>query len=129
MLTLTLMPQMDHGHFIAAVHSEIDPLTSTNLERELLARLEALLDEYHGELTQAAENYDFGAEDIKSLGEALIENLPTTVALLTVLAAASIDDPDALKSRLALAEQFHALAGDAGDVFIRLAQLTTPTKE
>lgn len=129
MLTPTLMAQMYHGHFVAAVHCEIDPLTSTVLERELLARLEALLDEDQGNLSQAAEEYDLGAEDIKTLGDALIEDTTVTVALLKVLAAASIDDPDTLRGRLALAEQFHALAKEAGDVFTRLAQLTTLIKE
>lgn len=127
MLTPTLMAKMDHGHFVTAVHCEIDPLTSTVLERELLARLDALLDEDQGNLSQAAEEYDLGAEGIKTLGDALIED--TTVALLKVLAAASIDDPDTLRGRLALAEQFHALAKEAGDVFTRLAQLTTLIKE
>ena len=129
MLTPTLMAQMDYGHFLAAGDCEIGPLTSTDLERELLARLEVLLNDHDGELTQAAEKYDLSAEDIKTLGDALIEDTTVTVALLKVLAAASIDDPDTLKSRLALAQQFHALAEDAGDVFTRRARLTTPTNE
>ena len=128
MLTHSLMAQMDHGHLIAAVHCEIDALASTDLERELLARLEAALDAHDGALVQTAEAYDFTAKDIKVLGEALIEDTAVTVALLNVLGAAGIHDPEALKSRLSLANQFYALADDAGDVFARLAQLTTTTE-
>ena len=128
MLTPFLMTQLDHGHLIAAVHCEINPLTSTALERELLARLEACVDEHDDALTEAAEAYDFGAEDIKALGDALVENTTVTVALLNVLGAADIHDPDRLRAQLALANQFHALADDAGDVFARLAQLTTTTE-
>ena len=128
MLTPLLMAQMDHGHLIAAVHCEIDALANTDLERELLARLEAALGEHDGALIQTAEAYDFGAEDIKALGDALVENTTVTVALLNVLGAADIHDPDRLRAQLALANQFHALADDAGDVFARLAQLTTTTE-
>ena len=81
MLTPSLLAQMDPGHLIAAVHCEINSLTSTALERELLARLEACAD----------------AHD-----DALIENAPVTAALLGVLGAAGIHDSEALKSRLAL---------------------------
>ena len=128
MLTHSLMAQMDHGHLIAAVHCEIDALASTDLERELLVRLEAAIDAHDGALIQTAETYDFTAKDIKVLGEALIEDIAVTVALLNVLDAADVHDPETLKSQLALAEQFHALADDAGDVFARLAQLTTTTE-
>ena len=128
MLTPSLMAQMDPGHLIAAVHCEIDPLTHTALERELLSRLEARIDAHDDALTEAAEAYDFAAEDITILGDALIENIPVTAALLRVLGAAGIHDPEALTSRLTLAEQFCALADDAGDVFTRLAQLI-PTTE
>lgn len=129
MLTPCLMAQMDHGHLIAAVHCETDPLTSTALERELLARLEACVDEHDDALIEVAEAYDFAAEDIKTLGDALIENAPVTAALLKALDAAGIHDPEALTSRLTLAEQFCALADDAGDVFTRLAQLTPTTEQ
>lgn len=77
MLTPSLMAQMDPGHLIAAVHCEIDPLTHTALERELGSRLEARIDAHDDALTEAAEAYDFAAEDITILGDALIETSPS----------------------------------------------------
>lgn len=125
MLTAQLMRSMDDRHLVASIYAEQDPLTSSAAEIELLARFEALLDEQNDELNEAADEFEFDAEQIKALGNALILNTATTVALLEAIAEAGIDDPAMLKADFDLVEKFRALTEDAGDVFTRLSQLTT----
>lgn len=44
MLTPSTMSQMSDEHLVAAIRAELDPLTSTPIEIELLNRLEAQID-------------------------------------------------------------------------------------
>lgn len=125
MLTAQLMKAMDDRHLVASIYAEQDPLTSSAAEIELLARFEALLDEKNEDLTEAADEFEFDAKQIKALGDALIQNTDNTVALLEALGDAGIDDPASLKADLDLVKKFRALTEDAGDVFTRLSQLTT----
>lgn len=125
MLTAQLMNSMDDRHLVASIYAEQDPLTSSAAEIELLARFEALLDEQDEYLKEAADEYELDAKQIKAIGDALILNTDTTVALLSAIGDAGIDDPALLKAELELAKKFRALTEDAGDVFTRLSQLTT----
>jgi len=125
MLTAQLMKSMDDRHLVASIYADQDPLTSSAAEIELLARFEALLDEKNEDLTEAADEFEFDAKQIKALGDALIQNTDNTVALLEAIAEAGIDDPTSLKADLDLVKKFRALTEDAGDVFTRLSQLTT----
>lgn len=125
MLTAQLMKSMDDRHLVASIYADQDPLTSSAAEIELLARFEALLDEKNEDLTEAADEFEFDAKQIKALGDALILNTDTTVALLSAIGDAGIDTPETLKAELELAKKFRALVEDAGDVFTRLSQLTT----
>ena len=125
MLTAQLMKSMDDRRLVASIYADQDPLTSSAAEIELLARFEALLDEKNEDLTEAADEFEFDAKQIKALGDALILNTDTTVALLSAIGDAGIDTPETLKAELELAKKFRALTEDAGDVFTRLSQLTT----
>jgi hypothetical protein len=125
MMTAQLMKSMDDRHLVASVHAELDPLTSSAAEIELLARFEALLDERNDELKGVVEYFDFEVKDIRALGDALIQNTDTTVALLNTIAKAGIEDPESLKAELDLAKKFRDLIEDAGDVFTRLSDLLT----
>lgn len=125
MLTAQLMASMDDRHLVASIYAEQDPLTSSAAEIELLARFEALLDEKNEDLSEAADEFEFDAEQIKALGDALILDTDNTVALLSAIGDAGIDNPALLTAELELAKKFRALAEDAGDVFTRLSQLTT----
>lgn len=125
MLTAQLMQSMDDRHLVASLYAEQDPLTSSAAEIELLARLEALLDERNEDLKEAADEYELDARQISALGGALIQNSHNTVALLEAIAEAGIDDPASLKADFDLVKKFRALTSDAGDVFTRLSQLTT----
>lgn len=116
MLTAQLAKYMDDEHLLASARAEIDPLTSTALELELLARFERLLDEFDlGELYRAADEYGLAAKDIKNL--------------LKEIGEAGLDSPEALKAELDLARKFRALATDAGDFFTRLYDLVTTNQE
>ncbi len=101
----------------------------TDTERELLARVERLLDEADDGIVKAAENYDLSAADITTLGDALIVNADHTAKLLGVIGAEGYDDPDTLKADLELLSNFRALANDMGDAATRLSQLTTTVQE
>ena len=143
--SIELLKAMDGQHAVNALRADFDPIVNTPLESFLLDWVESLVDEVDSDLSIEAENHGLDAEDIKALGEALIEDADNTVALLSVIGKAGtdvdelkgvfalievldeagIDTPETLKARLALADQFRALANDAGDVFSRLTELTT----
>lgn len=80
------LPTLDDETLLRHAQADLDPLTSTPLEIELLKRFEALLD---------------------------------------TIVAAGIDDAETLKERLARADEFDAIAKDAGDLFARLNTLAT----
>lgn len=129
-LTAQLMANMDDGHLVSALHAELDPLTSTDTERELLARVERLLDEADDDgIVKAAENYDLSAADITALGDALIVNADQTAKLLGAIGGEGYDDPEALKADLELLSKFRAIANDMGDAATRLSQLITTAQE
>lgn len=128
---------MNTGHLRALSDTEllshaqyqIDDLTSTALEIELLERFEAQIDE-------AAENApllkvldDYGVEETdeleKKLGFFKEFDALDCRALLEAIVDAGIDTAESLKARLAHADEFDAIANDAGDLFARLNTLAT----
>ena len=124
MLTAQLAKSMDDEHLLASARAEIDPLTSTALELELLDRFERLLDEAseHKPVADLLEEY-----------EAVIESHPASLkdqaALLSLLNDQDIHEPDQLKALLDTSDKFRALANDAGDFFTRLNDLVTTNQE
>lgn len=124
MLTAQLAKSMDDEHLLASARAEIDPLTSTALELELLDRFERLLDEAseHKPVADLLEEY-----------EAVIESHPASLkdqaALLALLNDQDIHEPDQLKALLDTSDKFRALANDAGDFFTRLNDLVTTNQE
>lgn len=130
-LTPELMKLMDNGPLIAAVRCELDPLTSTPLELELLRRLEVNLDSEDelSEFAEVAENHDLTAEDFARLADALIVDTDTTVALLGVINDEGYDAATALRRILDIANDFHAIAADLqGDAIHRLNTLIQSTQ-
>lgn len=131
MLTAQLMKSMDAGHLVASARAEIDPLTSTPLELELLDRLETLLDEQHDNegIRALTEEYDLAADDMRAVIESHPASLKDQAALLSLLNDQDIHEPDQLKELLDLAAKFRALASDAGDFFTRLNDLVSTNQE
>ncbi|RYH63619.1 MAG: hypothetical protein EON54_07755 [Alcaligenaceae bacterium] len=112
-------------------NSQINELTSTALEVELLRRLEerAADDAEEEAVLERAAEYDLDADGISKLGEALILNATNSAELLSAIGEAGYDNAAALKADLQLAEKFSALACDAGDVLTRLSELAAATNE
>lgn len=126
-LTAQLMASMDDGHLVQALYTELDPLTSTDAERELLARLERLLE--HRQVVALVEEYEINHDEIEALGKALgagvgIADLTATVTLLEEFHAT---EPNTLRAKLERADKFYDIANDAGDVFTRLSDLVDNT--
>ena len=111
MLTAQLAKSMDDEHLLASARAEIDPLTSTALELELLDRFERLLD------------------DVKAVIESHPASMKDQAALLSLLNDQDIHEPDQLKALLDTSDKFRALASDAGDFFTRLNDLVTTNQE
>lgn len=128
-LNANLMASMDDDHLVMALLSELDPLTSTDTERELLKRIESLLEEADDGIVQAADNYDLTAECITKLGDALIVNADQTTKLLGVIGDEGYDDPEVLKADLELLSKFRAVANDMGEDAARLFNLITTAQE
>lgn len=127
MLTANLMASMGDQHLIAALRAEIDPLTSTSIEIELLNRFEKVLQ--HSSIIDLVEEHEINDSEIAALGEALaigvgIANLSATVALLDEFSAT---EPGTLRDKLERADKFYNIAGDAGDVIARLNDLINST--
>lgn len=134
MLTAQLAKSMDDEHLLASARAEIDPLTSTALELELLERFERLLDEASehkpvADLLEYYEDYEVGTDDVKAVIESHPASLKVQAALLSLLNDQDIHEPDQLKELLELAAKFRALANDAGDFFTRLNDLLTTNQE
>lgn len=131
MLTAQLMKSMDAGHLVASARAEIDPLTSTPLELELLDRLETLLDEAQDNqpIADLLDEYEVSTDDMKAVFESHPASLQDQAALLSLLNDQDIHEPDQLKELLEFAAKFRALASDAGDLFTRLNDLVSTNQE
>lgn len=131
MLTAQLAKSMDDEHLLASARAEIDPLTSTALELELLERFERLLDEQHDNegVRALSEEYELTADDMRAVIESHPASLKDQAALLALLNDQDIHEPDQLKALLDTSDKFRALANDAGDFFTRLNDLVTTNQE
>ena len=131
MLTAQLAKSMGDEHLLASARAEIDPLTSTALELELLDRFERLLDEAseHKPVADLLEEYEVGTDDVKAVIESHPASLKDQAALLSLLNDQDIHEPDQLKALLDTSDKFRALANDAGDFFTRLNDLVTTNQE
>lgn len=92
-----------------------DPLTSTELEDELLRRFESVINTL-GELdpvTEAVDKSDFEIEDMGPL--------------FAVLSEFNVDDIKTLRQKLERADKWYGIAEEAGDLFQRLTDLTNTT--
>lgn len=131
MLTAQLMKSMDADHLVASARAELDPLTSTPLELELLDRLETLLDEAHDNqpIADLLDEYEVSTDDMKAVIESHPASLNDQAELLSLLNDQDIHEPDQLKELLEFAAKFRALASDAGDLFTRLNDLVSTNQE
>lgn len=111
-LTASLMASMSHDHLLSAVEAELDPMTSTDLERELVKRLDEMLE--WQDVIDAIEAAGLEANDIRGIAEAMADN--------------SCDTPADLRAKLECADKFYDIAAEAGDVISRLSELVSNTQ-
>lgn len=105
-------------------HAELalDPLTSTDLERELISRFEASIAEngIHSGMLELLEEFDvetYKTNDIERVRTALQfaadYDLPTVRAVMEAALEFDIDTADALKPMLQIADQIAQVRDDA----------------
>lgn len=119
------------NELLRRAYAEIDLLTSTDLERELLRRLEASeenMREAEGFLALVHE-YDLTSEETRSIIEAHPSSSKVLAELLSMLSDRGITDADDLKALIKRVDDFRSLANDAGDLFSRLHTLIEETQE
>lgn len=123
------MRGMADEHLASAARAEIDSLTSTPLEVELLDRFERLLDEANvdQELDLVIADFDITGAALRELCEAHPASLEEITAMMTMLNDLDIHEPGQLRRQLDIAAGFETLATEAGDIFSRLNNLTTAT--
>ncbi|NYT45122.1 hypothetical protein H0A64_09840 [Alcaligenaceae bacterium] len=134
---------LSDGEFLRYANSQMDDLTSSDIERELLRRLEAIdtdlllaIDDTKFTPTQLVDlNEAMGSLDfvntIKLLNHINDSAIDTgdVLAFIKLIEGSDITESDELKEALEFATKFQAIANDAGDVFTRLTTLITETQE
>ena len=123
------LPSMNDDDLVRYANQFIDPITSTDLERELIKRFEALLNDVDEPLHQAVDASCFTVKCLEDLEENLIGDTDNTVALLRALGKTDINSPEELIKLLNEHKDFSDLAAEAGDCFTRLATLSTTIQE
>lgn len=131
------------SEYLRYAYASLDDLTSSDIERELLRRLEAI----DTDLLLAIDDTEFTPTQLVDLNEAMGSlNFVNTIKLLNHINDSAIDtgdvlafiklvegsgitEADELKEALEFAAKFQAIANDAGDVFTRLTTLITETQE
>ena len=127
MLTAQLMAQMEDEHLAAAARAELDPLTCTPLEIELLDRFDRLLESK--QIIDLVEEHEISADEVNAIGQALGAGvgIAELTAIVRVLEEFNTTDERALRKKLERAEKFYHIANDAGDVISRLNDLINTT--
>ncbi|WP_369952288.1 hypothetical protein [Ralstonia syzygii] len=123
------LPALDDETLLRHAQADLDPLTSTPLEIELLKRFEGLLNAQDETNPLLVVLEEYGIDSPGQLENELgltkeYEDLDIR-PLLDAVTDAGIDDAESLKERLARADEFDAIAKDAGDLFARLNTLAT----
>ena len=127
MLNAQYLKQLSDSELVRIASHEINDLTSSALEIELLARLEQATDsvEPAEELMALITDYGIDTAQVRALLESHPETVETMTDLLKALNDEDIHSVDQLKELIAFRKEFRALASDAGDVFERLSTFTT----
>jgi len=127
MLTAQLMKSMDDEHLLTAARTELDPLTCTPLETELLDRFERLLE--HKQVIDLVEEHEINADEVDALGQALGAGvgIGDLTAIVGVLEELNATDEKTLRQKLERANKFYSIASDTGDVISRLNDLINTT--
>ncbi len=115
MSTGLTLSRLTNEELLRIATAEVDSLTSTPLEVELLKRFGDLLDiaNEHDQITSTVDNSGGDPDDLAEL--------------VKVLEEFSCLDPKGLRQKLERSDKFYDIATEAGDVVHRLAQLINAT--
>jgi len=129
MLTAALMQSMSLQHLLAAAHTELDALTSTPLEHELLRRLEDRLpyEDQAETFLALADEYGVTAADLRAVLESNPASAKDMASMLSALSDEDIHGPEQVKALIKTSTEFRNLAIDAAYTFTRLAALAETT--
>lgn len=126
------LPNLDDNELLRLAHIELDPLTSTELERELLRRFEdnAAITAENEPLLQALADHEHGTDDPAELTKLLDEHAKVSefvhaVAMLEVLSEFDFDNPAALKKVLERDAKFENVMNDLAEPLASLQALAT----
>lgn len=120
-MNLSRFRTLTDAEFLRVARDAQDPLTSTEIQDELLIRFEKIVEDGHPLEQLKAELAETGTyiDD-----EAGVKGL---VEFLHVANEHNCDDAAILKSKLQRADDFYDIAAEAGDLFKRLADLAATT--
>lgn len=132
---MSTLRHLTDDELLRYAHLELDPITSTDLERELIKRMEdgVATGALYEPVADRLDEYDFTkTKDVERLQAQLDVDLDAyrrDQALLDVLSDADIDDPKVLKQRLDRLDKFDALMDDLVRPLATLQTLATTTTE
>lgn len=117
---------LSNEELIRKAHTEINHITSTPLEIELIRRLEELT-EWQPVLDVMQQHYD-SVKDCADFDDVLtnldtLSNIAAMPELLAVFEEHNVDDIKVLREKLERADKFYDLAQEAGEAFTMLAKL------
>ena len=121
------LPSLSDAELCAHVDATLDSMTSTEIERELLKRLEARVEHDTTPLIQLAEEFDIDPEALRAVLEAHPGDLNDYKALLAKLSDYDIHTVAQLEEQIERSRKFYDIANDAGDALARLAALAAET--
>ena len=121
------LPSLSDAELVTHADATLDAMTSTELERELIKRLEARVSAVTLPLIQIAEEFDIDPEALRDLCEAHPGDMADCTALLAKLSDYDIHTADQLEEQIERSRKFYDIANDAGDALARLAALAAET--
>lgn len=123
------LPSMNDEELLRYASQNLNSLTSTDMERELIKRFDALLqsEDDYAPLVEIFNNHSFEVTDLQLLADALIVDSGNTAKLLAAIEKAGIDTPEELTKALDLAKDFERLALDNGEAINALNDLVLST--
>ena len=121
------LPSLSDAELVTHADATLDAMTSTELERELIKRLEARVSADTLPVIQIAEEFDIDPEALRAVLEAHPGDLNDYKALLAKLNDYDIHTLADLEHQIERSRKFYDIASDAGDALARLAALAAET--
>jgi hypothetical protein len=112
---MTALSGLTDAELLRHAWAQRDPITSTELEGELLRRLAGAAQQIDdlASVTEAIEKSDFALDEMREL--------------FAVLEECNANDLKTLRQKLERADKWYGIAEEAGDLFQRLTDLTNTT--